>query len=111
MSSDHKVSSSFSDDQFVKPQPSELHCVKCKGVPELPKRSKCCNTLYCEPCSLLAAQCPVHKSTLEWSVDSSLKSRIAKWTIYCLDKCGWKGPVHKLKEHMPQCSGGWGGKE
>ena len=71
----------------------------------MPKRSKCCNTLYCEPCSLAIAQCPVHKSQLEYSTDTDLKSRIAKWTIYCENRCGWKGVVHKLKEHLPECTG------
>ena len=107
--SECKLPTSFSDDQFVKPQPSELHCIKCKRVPGLPKRSKCCNTLYCEPCSLTVAQCPVHKDKAQWelSTDTDLKNRIAKWTIYCENKCGWKGVVHKLKEHLPECTGGW----
>lgn len=96
---------SFAAANFVTPQPSELLCVKCKRVPQTPKRSKCCNTLYCEACSQTVINCPVHKQSIEYATDTSLKNRIYKLIIRCGNKCGWKGPAHKLKHHLPDCAG------
>ena len=67
---------SFSDSDFVNPLSPELHCVLCKKVPRKPRRSKCCNTLYCEPCSKIQELCPAHKQKKEYTADSDLRSKV-----------------------------------
>ena len=96
---------SFAADDFVTPQPPELQCLKCRNVPRTPKRSHCCNSLYCEECSATVTYCPVHKESVEHFTDSALRSRISKLTIHCGYKCGWKGPTYKLKDHLLDCEG------
>lgn len=93
----------FADKDFVNPLPPELHCVQCKQVPRRPRRSKCCNTLYCEPCSKRQEVCPAHKQKQEYRMDSDLRNRVSKLTLYCSKGCGWKGVWSKMKEHIKEC--------
>ena len=75
---------SFSDTDFVNPLPPELHCVLCKMVPRKPRCSKCCNTLYCEPCSKKQELCPVHKQKKEYTADSDLRNKVHTCTCVCM---------------------------
>ena len=93
----------FADKDFVNPLPPELHCVQCKQVPRRPRRSKCCNILYCEPCSKRQEVCPAHKQKQEYRMDSDLRNRVSKLTLYCNRGCGWKGVWSKMKEHLKEC--------
>ena len=94
---------SFADSDFVNLQPPELHCMLCKRVPRKPRRSKCCNTLYCEPCSKKQELCPVHKQKKEYAVDSDLRNKVSKIHLHCTKRCGWKGTWAKMKEHLKEC--------
>ena len=97
---------SFADSDFVNPQPPELHCMVCKRVPRKPRRSKCCNTLYCEPCSKEQEKCPVHKQKKEYAVDSDMRNKVSKLKLHCIRRCGWKGTWGKMKEHLNKCGAG-----
>ena len=94
---------SFADSDFINPQPPELHYTLCKRVPRKPKRSKCCNVLYCEPCSRKQEKCPVHKQKKEYVVDSDLRNKVYKTYLHCTKRCGWKGTWAKMKEYLKEC--------
>lgn len=99
-----EIPASFSDEDFCRQQPGEYHCGICNRLPSNPVRSECCNTVYCEPCSKILTHCPVHNDTQTFKNDSKLKATLQGYRVWCPFKCGWKGRMYLLKQHLPEHS-------
>lgn len=96
---------SYAIDDFVSNQPSDLLCMRCNRIPRKPLRLKCCNTLYCEPCSMAVTTCPTHQLVTNYKSDTILRGRISKLTVRCANGCESKCAVYQMKEHLLFCKG------
>lgn len=102
---DTKLLDSHSPDEFVNLPPANRLCVKCGRVPWIPMRSKCCDRLYCEPCSLENKRCWKHKALIQYSMDMELRGRIKQLRRKCPNQskgCKWKGKGWQVKRHVQE---------
>ena len=102
---------SFSPSDYVVMPPPDRLCVKCSRVPMVPLLSKCCNRLYCKPCSVENKRCRKHKELVQYTTDKKLRGTLIRLIRKCLNQskgCNWKGNtrqlIHHLQDNCPQKS-------
>ena len=102
------VPDSYSQDDFVKSQPTNRQCVRCERVPRSPVRNECCRNLYCKPCSNRSVVCQQHKREMEFFSDSALRSKVRRLMVKCPNQergCEWKGIMRQVADHLSECAG------
>lgn len=101
--------SGFAPDDFIRAQPPDRICYKCKKIPCIPLRPECCSSkLYCEPCSLKVQNCSIHQHQIKYVRDDNLFKSILKLKLKCPNwrhGCEFKETVSKVhSEHLLQCT-------
>ena len=103
-----ELPSSFAPEDFIRVQPGNRLCVKCRRVPRCAQRPNCCyHKVYCEPCSQKTKMCLTHHQDITYTVDKELQANVPKLHIHCPNRqrgCGFQDVLYKVyKEHLPAC--------
>ena len=94
---------SFSNDDCIETQKSDQKCTVCHRVPRKARKSKCCETVYCEPCAAKASPCLIHQQEHIFGTHPELNDELSKLMVRCKNHtkgCVWNKPSNQLKDHL-----------